>query len=350
MGARTGHALRGAQSIHRLIQLGCAAVVLALFSYFLATLRSHNMYTPTWIRAVEGISGAAVLYTLMALATLCCIVGHPLLSSLMMLLDLAFLGAFIYVAYANRYGASSCNHGNVTTPFGTGDANSSLATNTTSGGINPLPSQRSACRMQTASLAVSITAILFFLFSLLNEINLIRHRRKAKRFGPSPANDYTSGYGTKTSPQNPGFLSRFTNRKTTATTAPNNTAHNTNPNTLPAHTHPGEMRDSYASEQTRIGTANGADPLSVPGGLGSGYKKHESSPYGYGNGNGNGNVNTTTTGNAMGPNGRVVVATEDGHARPDALVPPAGAPPPPPPAHYPAGNYRAYDDGVYDRS
>lgn len=36
-------------------------------------------------------------------------------------LDLGFVGAFVYVAFENRHGANSCE-GNVVTPFGSGDA------------------------------------------------------------------------------------------------------------------------------------------------------------------------------------------------------------------------------------
>jgi hypothetical protein len=38
---------------------------------------------------------------------------------------------------------------------------------------------------------------ILFLLSALMEILLRNHRKKAKQVGPSPANDYTSGTGTK---------------------------------------------------------------------------------------------------------------------------------------------------------
>ena len=40
------------------------------------------------------------------------------------------------------------------------------------------------------------------------EVVLVRHRRKENRFGPSPANNYTSGYGRKG-----GFFGRFRRNK-----------------------------------------------------------------------------------------------------------------------------------------
>ncbi len=157
MGAARGIALRGTQFFLRSIQFCCAAIVLALFSYFLATLSNHNLHTSTWVRAVEGISGIAVVYTILALLALCCLSGRSFPSFITMLLDVAFIGGFIYIAWANRGGASSCN-GVVDTPYGTGNADTNVVDNG-NGGFTMLPSLRNACKMQTASLAVSIVAM-----------------------------------------------------------------------------------------------------------------------------------------------------------------------------------------------
>jgi hypothetical protein len=157
MGAARGIALRGTQFFLRAVQFCCAAIVLALFSYFLATLHNHNMHIATHLRAVEGISGAAVLYTILALLTLCCLAGHSFPSFILMVFDVAFIGGFIYVAWANRNGASSCN-GIVDTPFGRGDADTNVVDNG-NGGFTALPSLRQACKMETACLAVSIVAM-----------------------------------------------------------------------------------------------------------------------------------------------------------------------------------------------
>ncbi|KAI2623430.1 hypothetical protein GGS21DRAFT_534037 [Xylaria nigripes] len=199
MGARAGLALKVLQWLIRAVQFLCAAVILALFSYFLAVASRHHFSIPKWWRAVEGISGAAVLYTLLGLLLLCCLAGFLFTSGIAFLLDIAFLGAFIYIAQANRGGARSCS-GNVSTIFGTRPASDLLGHN--------LPTFRQLCLMQKAVLAVSIIAIPFFLLSAILEIVLIRHRRKEARFGPSPANNYTSGYGRRG-----GFLNRFRRRK-----------------------------------------------------------------------------------------------------------------------------------------
>jgi uncharacterized membrane protein YeaQ/YmgE (transglycosylase-associated protein family) len=157
MGRAAGIALRGTQFFLRGIQFCCAAIVLALFSYFLATLHNHDMPIGVWVRAVEGISGAAVVYTIFTLMMLCCAPGRSFPSFLMMALDVAFLGAFIYVAAVNRGGASSCD-GEVDTAFGRGNSDTNVVDNG-SGGFTALPSLRQACKMETASLAVSIVAV-----------------------------------------------------------------------------------------------------------------------------------------------------------------------------------------------
>ena len=155
MGASSGLALKVLQWGIRGIQFCCAALILGVYSYFLATLRNHSLPVANSVRAVEGISGAAVLYTFMGLLLLCCVAGHILTSSIAIILDVCFIGAFIYVAVANKNGAGSCN-GVLDTPFGTGQ---SAAQVQGSSGFTALPSFHTACRLQTACFAVAIVAM-----------------------------------------------------------------------------------------------------------------------------------------------------------------------------------------------
>lgn len=152
-----GIALRSLSFFLRFIEFCCAAIIIGIFSYYLATLHNHDLPIATYIRAVEGISGAAVLYTIFALLLVCCLGGIAFLGFIAMLLDLAFCGAFIYVAYATRGGASSCK-GNVNTPFGSGNANTNNSVQQGSGGFTHLPSLKTACRLETATFAVAIVA------------------------------------------------------------------------------------------------------------------------------------------------------------------------------------------------
>jgi len=150
MGVKAGFALKTLQWFIRGVQFLCCAVVLALFSYFLAVAAQHHFVIPTWTKAVEGISGIGVLYTFVGLLLLCCLAGHPFTSAIAIILDIAFVGAFIYVAQANRGGASSCDN-TVDTLFGNRPATDDLG--------RGLPNFHQVCQMESAVLAVSIIAM-----------------------------------------------------------------------------------------------------------------------------------------------------------------------------------------------
>ncbi len=153
-----GFALKTIQWFLRAVEFLCAALILGIFSYFLATLNNHGMSIANWIRAVEGISGAAALYTLCGLALLCCLAGHAFFSLLAIILDVLFAGAFIYVAIQTRFGANSCT-GYVVTPIGSGDANTGNTVPAPNQGGTVLPSFKLACQLETACFAVSIVAM-----------------------------------------------------------------------------------------------------------------------------------------------------------------------------------------------
>lgn len=154
-GKAAGLALRSLQWFVRFIQFGCAAVILGIFSYFLSALHNHHYHIGARVKAVEGISGIAVLYTFAALALLCCLAGFTVTSAFAILLDLAFIGCFIFVAYENRNGSDSCK-GRVATPFGTGESSDKVPSN--GGGFTKLPTYGTACKLQTAALSVAIVA------------------------------------------------------------------------------------------------------------------------------------------------------------------------------------------------
>jgi len=278
-----GIALRSLSFFLRFIEFCCAAIIIGIFSYYLATLHNHDLHIATYIRAVEGISGAAVLYTIFALLLVCCLGGIAFLGFIAMLLDLAFCGAFIYVAYATRGGASSCR-GNVNTPFGSGNTNGGNTVSQGDGGFTRLPSLRTACRLETATFAVAIVAAVFFLISIPVELALIRHHKKEKAFGPSPNNGYTAG-----SPKR-----KFWQRK------PKNTGayEKGNPDALPQHTAPSDVRDSYATESTAVG-GTGEAPLNKYGNTaayGNGVTgQHTGGVVGSGANGVNGYQTTTTT-------------------------------------------------------
>lgn len=90
------------------------------------------------------------------------------------------------------------------------------------------------------------------------ELFLVRHHRKEKRFGPSPANDYTSGYGRR------GLFGRGRGRKNARD------VDSGDPDVLPEHTYPSNVNNGYPT-----GTAVGQDQPSNT------YNKHGESGYAY---------------------------------------------------------------------
>lgn len=157
MGAKSGFTLKLLQWFNRGVQFACCALILALTSYFLAVMSNHNLSIPTNIKAVEGISGIGVIYTALGVLLVCCLAGVIVTSFLAIVLDIAFVGAFIYVATVYKSGASSCSGNRVNTVFGSGTADARVSS-ARDGGV-PRPSYRTACKMETAMLAVAIVAM-----------------------------------------------------------------------------------------------------------------------------------------------------------------------------------------------
>ena len=191
-----GAALKLFQTILYAIEFCCAGIILGIYSYFLATLADRDLTVHTWIKAVEGMSGAAVLYTIFAVLLTCFLGGKSLFALLAIVLDLLFCGAFIAIAVLTRDGAHSCS-GFVKTPLGNGQSRAKQGFDDARGQqqYTYAVSLGSACKMNTACFAVAIAGAALFLVSALVQVALARHHKKEKRFGPSPANNYTSGRG-----------------------------------------------------------------------------------------------------------------------------------------------------------
>ncbi|KAK0739652.1 hypothetical protein B0T21DRAFT_400706 [Apiosordaria backusii] len=301
MGAATkGTALKGLQFFLRILEFCCAALTLAIYAYFLALLSSNSLPIGVYVRAVLGISGAATAYTILAFLFLCCAPGQPFLSFVMMVLDVAFIPCFGYIAGVNRHGAGSCSRGELDTVLGRGGAGEEK------GGLG----FGRACEMEKAVFAVGVAGCILFAISCGMNLALARHRKKEKRFGPSPANDYTAGYGKKKR-----FSALFGRRR--GAQDPRD-GMGPDPNALPVHATPDDVRDSYTTENTRVASSQGygglgaggpqkyEQPLHTPG-AGNGYANGDmglmnrggnGAPYGngvangnpYGNGNGYGNL------------------------------------------------------------
>lgn len=192
-------ALKSLLTLLRLLQLLCSALILGIYSYFLAVLADRDLPIATWKQAVEGISGAAVLYLIFAVLLTCFLGGKGFFASLAILLDILFAGAFIAIAVLTRDGVDSCR-GIVETPLGNGPVNSGDPGYGEKGfgfgsdnNATYAPNLGTACRLNKTVFAVAIIGAVLFLISALIQFLLARHHRREKRYGPSPDNNYTSG-------------------------------------------------------------------------------------------------------------------------------------------------------------
>jgi hypothetical protein len=130
----------------RVLQFLDAAVILGIFSFFLAVLSRHDQTIPQWMKATEGLSGAATLYGLLGLLFTCCLGGVVFFATLAVVLDVCFIGAMVAIAIMTRNGTQKCS-GRVDTPLGTGDSNAEGASKVKFG---------FACNLEKVSFAVSI--------------------------------------------------------------------------------------------------------------------------------------------------------------------------------------------------
>lgn len=189
-----GAVLRFGGLFLRILQLCCAGAILGIYSYFLSVLADRDIHIDAWKLAVEGLSGGAVVYILLAILFVLCLGGNAFIGFLIIFFDLLFIGAFIAIAWFARHGVNSCN-GTVNTPLGTGLA----STNAVGSGqySTYFPSLGTACKLNTAVFALAIIAIFLFLVSAIWQVLMVRHHKKEKRYGPGPKNNYTKGSGSK---------------------------------------------------------------------------------------------------------------------------------------------------------
>ncbi|GAB1208548.1 hypothetical protein APSETT445_007299 [Aspergillus pseudonomiae] len=145
----------------------------------------HDQNIPQWMKATEGLSGAATLYGLLGILFSCCLGGVAFFAAVAVVLDICFVGAMIAIAIMTRNGTQQCS-GRVDTPLGSGESNAESPSKV---------KYEFACQLQKVTFAVAIIGIFFFLVSILFQVLYARHHKREKRFGPSPANDYT--YGTR---------------------------------------------------------------------------------------------------------------------------------------------------------
>lgn len=144
------------------LEFCCAGIILGIYSYFLSVLANHNLPIAQKWKAVEGISGAAVLYLIFAVVLTCFLGGKRIFAFIAIVLDVLFCGAFIALAVLLRDGADSCT-GNVDTPLGSGPADQKQSGYGQNGfgfgsgeTVTYKPKLGFACRLNTAAFAVAV--------------------------------------------------------------------------------------------------------------------------------------------------------------------------------------------------
>lgn len=245
----------------RVLQFLASAVILGIFSYYLAILSRHDQHIDTWLKAVEGLSGAATLYGLLGIIFVCCLGGISFFAFLGVVLDVCFTGAMVAIAILTRRGVDQCS-GTVSTPIGQGNSSDESPSDLSYG---------MACKLEKVTFAVAIIGIFLFLISILFQVLLARHHKREKRFGPSPANGYTSG-----------SRRRWWRRNKSPDTTGNDA--------LPGHPTPGEVEmDAEAkNEKNWFGSwGRKKDNTAAPVANGSGAAQNT---YGYGNSAYTGNI------------------------------------------------------------
>lgn len=162
MGAFAGGFLRLLATFLYAVEFCCAAIILGIYSYFLALMKDHDIPIDKQWKAVEGISGAAVLYGIFTVLLTCFLGGISFFAFLAIVFDVLFAGAFVALAVLTRDGAETCS-GDVDTPLGSGNTaaqGQGYGSNGfgTGGGENVtyLPSLGYICRLNSAAFAVSI--------------------------------------------------------------------------------------------------------------------------------------------------------------------------------------------------
>jgi hypothetical protein len=148
---------RLAKTILYLLCLCAAGTIVGIYGYFLSYLSLDGSHISAWKKAIEGISGAAVLYTLINAIMTCCLNYRPAIAIISTILDVCFAAGFVVISVLTRQSASSCN-GYLHTPLGSG-----VSYGTPPGSVGRegmIPYLWFVCSLNKAVFAVSIVAML----------------------------------------------------------------------------------------------------------------------------------------------------------------------------------------------
>ena len=164
----SGILLRFGGVINRILQLIFSIISVGIYAYFVSNIREAGFRPSNWTGAILGISTASAIYTLFGIVFTLCL-GANFFGSLAIILDVAFIGAFIFVAYATRAARHSCS-GYVATPLGAGSAGSET-------GLTIATSLRRACQMETVVFASAIILCVLYLMTAIWQYFMVRNHR-----------------------------------------------------------------------------------------------------------------------------------------------------------------------------
>lgn len=171
----------------RVLQFIFSLICMAIFSYFIAVLRSFDLHVLIKWRLVEAFTVLATIYTLLAILLVLCLAGSKIFGFIAIFCDIFFIGCFIAVAWLTRHGAYQCN-GLVRTPVGDGLSQYGAfgITNTS----NYRPRLGTACRLNRTVFALAIILIFLFLATAILQL-LMSRSKKDKRYA-SNEKDYNN--------------------------------------------------------------------------------------------------------------------------------------------------------------
>ncbi|KAJ6262658.1 hypothetical protein Dda_3470 [Drechslerella dactyloides] len=166
--------------------LRCAQVLGALYNtgcvtYFIVELSKKNQITGKAL-AVEIISAAGLLWASFVLVFSICLLQKSFFQFFTVLGDLLFIGGFVAVTILLKDAWNGkCNNRRQNVPW-LERAGSNISTN---------------CQLVKGIFIVSIALSVLFFFTLLTSFLAHSHAKKDRAYGPSPANNYTSGRGKR---------------------------------------------------------------------------------------------------------------------------------------------------------
>ncbi|WPH04115.1 Hypothetical protein R9X50_00700000 [Acrodontium crateriforme] len=260
MGLIKGGASRLFETFLYLLTFLVSAVILGIQSYFLAVLadrKKQGAVIPKRYKAIEGISGIAVVYTFFAVLLTCCFGGITPLALLAIVIDVLLIGGMIAIVIESHGGQGSCSNGTGYNPLGQLDQDGFDHQ------VTYAVHYKTACGLNKAIFACGIIGAILFLCTAVFQIQLMRSHKKQKAYGPGPDNNYTSGKKT-------GFFARRKANKVAkrdAEMGPTGTAVNGGGLTAGAH----DTRPSHETGYTGSTVAGPNTYDKVETGYGAGY-------------------------------------------------------------------------------